>query len=224
MSRTALKLCFQIQFAPLHIGEVHEPFDPTRPLSVANERAALKRLAMAATNILFAYPTTEAEDLDMLLEDPDLAAEEDEDEDEDFGDDWETAADAAATAAAAAAASEDAATVSDGDDFDTKGTAEDAAAAAAAAADDDDDETGAGEWERERRHMPRRLRVPGGLVQSAVALRLREKRLLKSAVRWLARREATLDELRYQAGERLRPITRPTLNAQPESARVRSKV
>ena len=54
-------------------------FDAALPLSAANERAALRRLATAATNVLLSYATTEREDLDILGYDPD---DEDPDEDE----------------------------------------------------------------------------------------------------------------------------------------------
>jgi hypothetical protein len=114
---------------------------------------------MAATNILMAYPTTEKEDLDYLLEDPDLEEEEEEEEDDEDEDDFE-----------GSKLEEEDASVSDGDDFDANEAATDAAADAAADAADAADAAGEGEVNR-RRRMPRRIRVPGGLVHSAVALR-----------------------------------------------------
>ena len=141
---------------------------------MANERASLRRIAMTATNILLAYPTTEKEDVEWLGYDPD--DDDDNDDDDAFDDD--------AFVDSASASAEDAdATISDGDDFD--------AAAAAASTDPP-------------RRMPRRLRVHGGLVHTAVVLRLREKRLLKRAVYWLKNREDDLDALTYQVEEKAR--------------------
>ena len=51
-------------------------FDAALPLSAANERAALRRLATTATNVLLSYATTEREDLDVLGYDPDDVVEE----------------------------------------------------------------------------------------------------------------------------------------------------
>ena len=51
-------------------------FDAALPLSAANERAALRRLATTATNVLLSYATTEREDLDILGYDPDDVVEE----------------------------------------------------------------------------------------------------------------------------------------------------
>ena len=48
------------------LGLMHEPFDAARPLSETNERAAIRRVASAATNILAGYGTTEEEDLERL--------------------------------------------------------------------------------------------------------------------------------------------------------------
>ena len=160
-----------------------------------------RRYVMAATNILMAYPTTEKEDLDVLLEDPDVISDDDEDDDGGGGEEEEEEEeDGEWEDESSSSSSSDAdATVSDGDDFDAKEAATDAEmteGSSEGGEDENDDKNG----RKPRRFMPKAVRVPGGLVQSAVALRLREKRLLKSAVRWLARREATLDELQYQAG------------------------
>ena len=55
---------------------MHEPFDASRPLSPTNERAAIRRIATAATNILSGYGSTGEDDLASLNhEDPDAASE-----------------------------------------------------------------------------------------------------------------------------------------------------
>lgn len=153
-------------------GEVHEPFDASRPLSAANERAALKRLATAATNILVSYATTEEEDEEILGGDP-FAEHDDDDDDEtdETDEDLETIP------------VDDAETVAEGGE------------------------------------MPRAIRVPGGLVRSAVAFRLREKRLLKSAMRSMAAREATLDELEYQVDEKAREARETSARAEARRLR-----
>ena len=58
------------------LGLMHEPFDASRPLSPTNERAAIRRIATAATNILGGYGSTEEDDLASLNhEDPDAISE-----------------------------------------------------------------------------------------------------------------------------------------------------
>ena len=158
-------------------GEVHEPFDAARPLSAANERAALKRLATAATNILVSYATTEEEDEEILGGDPFAEHEHEEDDDDDEDDDDETDEDLKSIPV------HDAETVAEGGD------------------------------------MPRAIRVPGGLVRSAIAFRLREKRLLKSAMRSMAAREATLDELEYQVDEKAREARETAARAETRRLR-----
>ena len=59
-------------------------FDAALPLSAANERAALRRLATTATNVLLSYATTEREDLDILGYDPDDECSEEEGDDDAF--------------------------------------------------------------------------------------------------------------------------------------------
>jgi hypothetical protein len=55
---------------------MHEPFDASRPLSPTNERASIRRIATAATNILGGYGSTEEDDLASLNhEDPDAISE-----------------------------------------------------------------------------------------------------------------------------------------------------
>ena len=152
-------------------GEVHEPFDASRPLSAANERAALKRLATAATNILVSYATTEEEDEEILGGDPFAEHEHDDDETDETDENLETIP------------VDDAETVAEGG------------------------------------KMPRAIRVPGGLVRSAVAFRLREKRLLKSAMRRMAAREATLDELEYQVDEKAREARETSARAEARRLR-----
>ena len=118
-------------------------FDAALPLSAANERAALRRLATTATTVLLSYATTEREDLDILGYDPDdEGAEEEEDEDA----------------------------------FEEGGL--------------------------KTATMPRALRTEGGVARAAVAARLREKRLLKSAMFAMSRREAEVDTLAFQVDER----------------------
>ena len=66
--------CLQARLVAL--GLMHEPFDASRPLSPTNERAAIRRIATAATNILGGYGSTEEDDLAMLNhEDPDAISE-----------------------------------------------------------------------------------------------------------------------------------------------------
>ena len=121
-------------------------FDASVPLSAANERAALRRLATAATNVLLSYRTSEAEDLEILQgEDPD-DVEDLEEGDEDF------------------------------------------------------------EGEGQNLKMPSLLRTKGGAVRAAVAVRLREKRLLKSAMFVLSRREREIDTLKFQVDERANEV------------------
>jgi hypothetical protein len=66
--------CLQARLVAL--GLMHEPFDASRPLSPTNERAAIRRIATAATNILGGYGSTEEDDLASLNhEDPDAISE-----------------------------------------------------------------------------------------------------------------------------------------------------
>ena len=67
---------------------------------MANERASLRRIAITATNILLAYPTTEKEDVEWLGYDPD--DDDDDDDDDAFDDDaFDDSASASAEDAAA---------------------------------------------------------------------------------------------------------------------------
>ena len=113
-------------------------FDASVPLSAANERAALRRLATAATNVLLSYRTSEAEDLEILQ-----GADPDDVEDLEEGD----------------------------EDFEGEG---------------------------QNLKMPSLLRTKGGAVRAAVAVRLREKRLLKSAME--------IDTLKFQVDERANEV------------------
>jgi len=67
---------FCVQARLIALGLMHEPFDASRPLSPTNERAAIRRIATAATNILGGDGSTEEDDLASLNhEDPDAASE-----------------------------------------------------------------------------------------------------------------------------------------------------
>ena len=152
-------------------GEVHEPFDASRPLSAANERAALKRLATAATNILVSYATTEEEDEEILGGDP--FAEHDDDDDDDETDETDENLETIPV--------DDAETVAEGGE------------------------------------MPRAIRVPGGLVRSAVAFRREAAAEIRD--RRMAAREATLDELEYQVDEKAREARETSARAEARRLR-----
>ena len=138
------------------LGLMHEPFDAARPLSETNERAAIRRVASAATNILAGYGTTEEEDLERL-----------------------------------------------GDvDPVVLGIVEDRHG------------DGRGVWSRDDSNPEKNAsthpgrswpaRVPGGVLASAVALRVRERRMLRGAVLALRDRAETLGALDFQVEEKER--------------------
>ena len=145
------------------LGLMHEPFQPSRPLSFTNELAAIRRIASAATNILAGYGTTEEEDLERLRDvDPvvlGLLGYDDDRYGDRYGDSY-----------------------GDGERGVWSGDSE-----------DDDSNSSSSE----RASIPTRpkgfpARVPGGVLASAVALRVRERRMLRSAVLALRDRAETL--------------------------------
>jgi len=177
------------------LGLMHEPFDASRPLSVTNELAAIRRIASAATNILAGYGTTEEEDLQRLGDvDPVVLGL---GYDDRYGDRYDRHG-------------------------DRHGVWSD---------DSDSPDSNSSSFKRPRPPgFP--ARVPGGVLASAVALRVRERRMLRGAVLALRdraeqiragdnladfqveekeRRRAERDEFERRRAERIRELSRTFL-------------
>ena len=166
------------------------PFDATRPLSASNERAALERLGGVVAGVLASYPDDEAGDLAFLRGEGGLGGG----EDGSFSDG-----------------------VFEEEDLEEEEEEEEGGYLEDLASEDPPEEALGG---GARVIMPSPVRVPGGLARTAVALRVRERRLLASAMRWLARRRASLERLEYQVDERER--MRRAFEAEAEARRARA--
>ena len=182
------------------LGLMHEPFDASRPLSLTNELAAIRRIASAATNILAGYGTTEEEDLSRLGDVDSVVLGLG--YDDRYGDS------------------------SSSDRYGERGVwSDDSAADSSFSAADSSSSSST----RPRPGFP--ARVPGGVLASAVALRVRERRMLRSAVLALRdraerardfhsavfqveekeRRRAERDAFELERAERIRELSRTFL-------------